>query len=176
MRAWYDRTMHVAGFFLLSTLSCPRPSSQERTEFPVCYVACESRIKLPLVSVRLRCSTLHDVSPNASLQIYAVDENSGGSEIECGCVSNTAKIESMSCQPTLTWTSVVFQSATSSSWQEKGQPIGMLSDQPRLPSKGLPLEVRACWDEECGRSNGRFEFVIGCMGVFPERSEPMVPA
>ena len=30
-----------------------------------------------------RCGALRDVSPNASLQIYAVDEN-GGSEIECG--------------------------------------------------------------------------------------------
>ena len=82
----------------------------------------------------------------------------------------------MSCQPTLTWTSGVFQSATSSSWQQKAQPIGTSSDQPRLLSKGLHLEVRVCWDEECGRSDGRLEGVTDRFGVFEERSELMVPA
>ena len=152
MRAWYDMTMHVAGFFFLSTLSWPQAILTRE----------KSRNLLPFVSVTLRCSTLHE-----SLQTYAVDENGGGSEIECGGESDTGKIKSMSCQSTLTWTSVVFQSATSSSWQEKTQPIGTSSDQPRLPSKGLPLEVRACWDEECGRSGGRLEGVIDRIGVFP---------
>ena len=49
--------------------------------------------------------------------------------------------------------------------QKKVQPIGTSSDQLRLLSKGLFLEVRACWDEERGIFDGHVRGATDHIGV-----------